>query len=116
MKLQKVIYPEIDIEIEYEGDDTVYVFSTYTRKLHEGKYYLNLIKRSYKTIWSNTYDPISIIKEFHREVYMFQMLGIVSLDILDYKGEKVFELDSDQTDEIERLKNKYIPKRKNNAE
>jgi hypothetical protein len=45
-----------------------------------------------------------IFKLFIKEVYNYQMLGIVNTDILDSQGVVVCELDTDQQSEEDRIK------------
>ena len=46
--------------------------------------------------------------QFIKEVYNYQILGIVSTDIVDSYGNSICELDSDQRSEEERLKSFLI--------
>lgn len=111
---KKPIFPDIEIEGSQEDGKTKYTFYTWIRKESERKYYLIHVKKEYIL---NTESLLSfIIKQFCIEVYLTQNLYIINDDILktyNIRGFPLVELDTNQTNEIERLKDKYIPKPKN---
>jgi len=98
------IYPNIEILNATVADKNGIVnktkLSTKIRKLHtDGKWYLiNVVK------YGTNMKYEDIFKLFIKEVYNYQMLGIVNTDILDSQGVVVCELDTDQQSEKDRIK------------
>lgn len=108
---KKFIYPDVKVSLEVEvpnGSSGIQL-ETYIRLLHEGQYYLCKCFRDNQIRGgiNRDIDMISCIKQFYAEVYRHQQLMIVDLKMVMPQhmgpGKPVFELDSDQTPEKERL-------------
>lgn len=104
------IYPNIEFtETTVVGDiltsadvvtDIHLKLSTKIRKLHtDGKWYLmNVVKYAINMKYEDVY------KLFIKEVYIYQILGIVNTDIVDSQGVAICKLDTDQQSEEDRIK------------
>lgn len=113
MESKKFIYPEVKILLEVcsAPRTTSLSLETYIRLKYRGKYYLCKVCKSFdiKAGFNREVDIITSIEQFYSEVYRAQMLMRVDLKMVIGHYDPpvpVFELDTDQTDERERL----IPK------
>lgn len=102
------IYPNIEFKSAsvVEGDDINKHFRLFTKirkQSADGKWYLmNIMKHGVNMKYEDMFH------QFIKEVYNYQILGIVSTDITDLYGNSICELDSDQRSEEERLKSFLI--------
>jgi len=114
MKLEDIVYPEINI-IEGNFLNSYYIkIFTNIRKLHtDGKWYISKIffdgKRSVATDDNIYLFRQESMNHFLSSVYNFQLLGIIDttlrLDNDFYHGnDRVFVLDKNQDSEEERIK------------
>jgi len=101
------IYPDYDL---YMRDDCIEI-RTRVRKLYEGKYYFWDIIQRYEQENYSLIDFCHFIDKFIKDVYRIIVLGKINTNIIDSSGVLVFELDSNQQSEKERLiklqKNEY---------
>lgn len=95
------IYP--DVEVRSTNSDIT--FMTRVRKLHkDNKYYLIACSRTYVNGGRTEDDLINKLTDFHREIYITLMFGMIDHSIVFTRaGDPVFELDPDQTPEKERI-------------
>lgn len=106
--MKNTIYPNIDVKEATVEEFTItrkhIRLFTRIRKLHtDGKWYLmNVIKEGVNMKYED------IFNQFIKEVYNYQILGIVSTRVNDIFGNPFCELDIDQRSEEERLKSFLI--------
>lgn len=99
-------YPEVEIKRYQANPHPTVEISTYLRKKHNEKWYKVLVLKKYeiRSDEDNTMSAaISAINMFHREVYLFSILGKIQEGIFSTDGKEVFEIDIDQQEETERL-------------
>ena len=103
-----MIYPNIEFKSTFvtNEDNINKHFRLYTkiRKLHtDGKWYLmNIMKHGVDMKHEDMFNL------FIKEVYNYQILGIVSTDVTDSEGNPICELDLDQRSEKDRLESFLI--------
>ena len=102
------IYPNIEFKSAsvVEGDNINKHFKLFTKirkQSVDGKWYLtNVMKHGVNMKYEDMFH------QFIKEVYNYQILGIVSTNITDLYDNPIWELDSDQRSEEERLKSFLI--------
>jgi hypothetical protein len=105
MTMKELVYPLIAVEQPMDSDELV--LRTTLRKEHEGIWYKwKFVKRqTYYSSSPNVESLTELINRFHSEVYFALLLGIIDPKLLSMReGKPIFEVDDDQTPEIDRLK------------
>lgn len=105
------IYPKLDIVITEEHLQKVINIASRIRIKLDDKYYLTGVVESYIGI-----ELIGCFEKFQEKLYLAQNF-LQYIDIRNYRGEAVFELDDNQEDEKERLIRVYNlkPKREESS-
>jgi hypothetical protein len=100
------IYPKISLK---HTDTEEIIASTIVRKEHKGKWFRQLIvQRSIIPIGGNAEE---LIERLISEVYKCLIFGKVDPKILRIDGSSLFELDTDQRSEAERLMSNINPQK-----
>lgn len=103
-----MIYPNIEFKSAsvIKEDNTNKHFRLFTKirkQSIDGKWYLmNIMKHGVNMKYEDMFNL------FIKEVYNYQILGIVSTDITDSEGNPICELDLDQRSEKDRLESFLI--------
>lgn len=99
-------YPEIETKISYRTPEMAAEYNTFLRKKHNDKWYKVHISKTYQInplVKDVTEVALNSLNMFHREVYLFSILGKIQEGIFSTDGREMFQVDTDQTEETERL-------------
>ncbi len=96
-------YPEIDMFTE---SGTIKICTIVRVKNKEGKYCL--IKVIESSVGTDEKTLINTMKRFHFNVYLSINFGMPNIDMVDHHGNSVCPIDNDQSDEKDRMLNRYI--------
>lgn len=105
---KKYIYPDVRIDLYLYSETQVLNMSTDIRLKYRGKYYLTRVFKSWEIDrYVGGMALLEYTSQFHAEVYRYQKLMKVDLKMVMPQpmgpDKPVFELDSDQTPEEERI-------------
>lgn len=99
------LYPKITMSVGMRTSDMAHIYScTLLRKKHRGKWYFWPVSYS----WEGSKETLSEAKDYvwrvmMSNIYMAQLFGKVDPKLKDHAGEKIFEKDSYQISEFERM-------------
>lgn len=98
----KDYYPQIRID----GEGSNFKLSTILRKEHNGEWYEWAFIRSYNfdPLTYHEHQKISALLSFNAEVYAAHILGVISTDVTDLRGDQVFIKCDNQDSEKVRLR------------
>lgn len=99
------VYPEVAVIVDHKSIS----ISSFVRKNLDDVWYLSLHKYPYLLVPGDTLsreqDIIRSLNYFHKQVYDYLFLGVVTPDVFHPSGEPLYTKDSDQQSEIKRLSN-----------
>lgn len=110
--MKKAIYPNIDFRYWRETEHSKQLHlhaSTFLRKKHEGKWYLTFFVERAEIRCDDSAQERDAVAAFlsrlHKKVYNFSIVGVIQADLLLHPyPDFAHEIDSDQREEEERLR------------